>query len=135
VGDNILYTLYFTDDQIVIPQDKDYLTYMVRKPQEAYEQRGQIINKRKCQCMIFGNNDKEDLPLEDNYISGVDKCKYLGVLFTKNSKSNEEINNRVDNGRNIIWSLNSILWDKSLRKITKKRIYKTMVQSVMIYGA
>jgi hypothetical protein len=84
--------------------------------------------------MIFGNNEKEVLPLEDDYISGVDKCKYFGVIFAKNSKSNEEINNTVNKGRNIIRSLNSILQDKSLRNIIKKRIYETMVQSVMIYG-
>jgi hypothetical protein len=42
------------------------------------------------------HNEKENLPLEDNYISTVDKCKYLGVLFTKNGNSNEETNNTVN---------------------------------------
>jgi hypothetical protein len=68
-------------------------------------------------------------------LTGVDKCKYLGALFTKNSNSNEEINNGVNKGRNVIRSLNSILWDKSLRKKTKKRMYEAMVWNVMIYGA
>jgi heterodisulfide reductase subunit C len=36
---------------------------------------------------------------------------------------------------NVVRSLNSILWDKSLRKLTKKRINKTVVQSVMTCGA
>jgi hypothetical protein len=33
VGNDILYALYFTDDQIVIAKDKDNLSYMVRKLQ------------------------------------------------------------------------------------------------------
>jgi hypothetical protein len=33
---------------------------------------------------------KKDLPLEDDYMSGMDKCKYLGVVFIKNGNSNEE---------------------------------------------
>jgi hypothetical protein len=41
--------------------------------------------------MIFGNNEKADLPVDDDYISGGDKCKYLGFLFTENSNSSEEI--------------------------------------------
>jgi hypothetical protein len=90
-----------------------------------------LINK-KSEC-VFGNNEKELLPSEDVYVSGVDKCKYLEVLFSKNGNGNE-INNGVNNGRNIIRSLNSILQDKSLRKITRKRIYYTLVQSVTIYG-
>jgi hypothetical protein len=83
VEDDILYILYFTDDQRVIAEDKDNLSYVVRKLQDAHEHRGLIINKRKSEYMIFGNNEKEYLPLEDNYISGADKCKYLGDLFTK----------------------------------------------------
>jgi hypothetical protein len=104
---------------------------MIRKLQEACEKRCIIINKKKSEHMIFGSNEKEDLPLEDEYISGVDKCKYLWVLFTKNDDSNEEINNKVNKGRNIK-SVNSTLRDKNLRKITKKRIYKTMAKKVMM---
>jgi hypothetical protein len=33
VGDDILHALYFTDDQIVIAEDKDNISYMVRKIQ------------------------------------------------------------------------------------------------------
>jgi hypothetical protein len=43
---------------------------MVRKLQEAHKQRGIIIiNKKKSEYMIFGNREKEDLPLEDDYIN------------------------------------------------------------------
>jgi hypothetical protein len=70
------------------------------------------------------HNEKENLPLEDDYISTADKCKYLGVLFTKNGNSKKEINNTVNKDRNIIRALNSILCDKSLRKITKKKYTK-----------
>jgi hypothetical protein len=42
--------------------------------------------------VIFGNNDKEDLPLENDYISGVDKCKYFRVLFNKTGYSSHNNN-------------------------------------------
>jgi hypothetical protein len=93
VGDNILYTLYFTVNQKVIAEDKDDLSYIVRKPQEAYEQRGLIINKKNSEYVIFGNNKEENLPLEDDYISREDKCKYLGILCNKNDNSTKEIKN------------------------------------------
>jgi hypothetical protein len=83
VRDNILYTLYFANDQTVITKYIDDLSYMVRKLQEAYEQRSLIINTKKSEYMIFGNNEKEDLPLKDAYISGVDKCKYFRVRLGK----------------------------------------------------
>jgi hypothetical protein len=82
------YTLYFTDDQIVIAEDKDNLSYITRKLQEAYEHRGLLTNKKYE--YIFGNNaKKKDLTLEDYYISVVHKCKYLGVLLNKTGYSSE----------------------------------------------
>jgi hypothetical protein len=105
---------------------------MVRKLQEAYEQRGIIINKNKSEYLIFENNEKEDLPLEDICVSGEDKCKYMGALFTKDGCSNEDINNRANKGRNVIRSVNSVLWNESLRTVTKKRMYKAVAQSVVI---
>jgi hypothetical protein len=62
--------------------------------------------------MIFGNNENEHPFLEDDYMSGVDKCKCLGVLMNIDGNSNGEINNRVNKGRNIIRSLNSILQER-----------------------
>jgi hypothetical protein len=56
VGDDILCTLYFADSQIIIAKIKHCLSYVVRKLQEACEQRGIIINKRKYEYTIFANN-------------------------------------------------------------------------------
>jgi hypothetical protein len=39
----------------------------VRKLQEAKEQIGLIINKKKCEYVTSGNNAKEPLPLEDDF--------------------------------------------------------------------
>jgi hypothetical protein len=63
---------------------------MVRKLQDSYEQRSLIINKRQSEYMIFGNNEKEDPPLENDYTSREDKCKHFGVVFTKSGNSNEK---------------------------------------------
>jgi hypothetical protein len=53
---DILHTVYITDNQVVIAEDKDDLSYMVRKLQEAYEHRVLIINKGDlniCYLMIM----------------------------------------------------------------------------------
>jgi hypothetical protein len=93
---------------------------MVRELQEAYEKRGVIINKNKCDYMIFGGNKKDDLLLEGDYVRRVGKCKYFGFLLNKNGNSNEEISNRVNKGRNITRSLNSVSWRK-LEKDNKEK--------------
>jgi hypothetical protein len=55
----------------------------------------------------------------------------LGVVLNKNGDSKEEINNRAKKGSNIVRSLNAILRDQSVRKMTKKIMNKTVVQRIM----
>jgi hypothetical protein len=55
-------------------------------------------------------------------------------VFSKNATRKKEINNRVKKSGNIIRSLICILWDESLRKITKET-YNTREKRVMIYEA
>jgi hypothetical protein len=96
-------------------EDKDDLNYTARKLQEARKQRGLIINKEKSDYMIFGNNEKEELLPEDDCVSGVGKCKCVGVLSSKNGSSNAA---RIIDETKVetLLSLNSILCDKNLRK-------------------
>jgi hypothetical protein len=58
VGDDILCALYFEGGQMVIAEDRDDLSYVFRKVQEACGQRDMKINKKKSEYMIFGNNEK-----------------------------------------------------------------------------
>lgn len=135
VGDNKLHSLYFADDQVVIAEDEQDLNYMVRKLQEEYERAGLKINFNKCEYLIVGNNTCNTLELEKEQIKGVEKCKYLGVIFNKQGTSNDEIQERIRKGKQAIGALNPILWERNIRKHTKKRIYNTIVKSVVIYGS
>lgn len=135
VGDDTLYSLYFADDQVVIAEDEEDLSYMVRKLHEEYERAGLKMNLNKCEYLIIGSDERNNLPLDNGTIKGVEKCKYLGVLFNKQGTSKDEVQERIIKGRKTIGALNSVLWDKDIRKDTKMRIYKTIVQSVMTYGA
>ena len=68
-------------------------------------------------------------------IRSVEKSKYLGVIFNKQGTSKDEIQERVNKGRIVIRTLNSLLWERSITRNTKKHIYNSMVQSVILYGA
>ncbi|XP_044766695.1 uncharacterized protein LOC123322749 [Coccinella septempunctata] len=68
-------------------------------------------------------------------IKGVEKCKYLGAILNKQGNSKDEIQERINKGRTVTRTLNSLLWDKNITKSTKKHIYRSMVQSVALYGA
>lgn len=45
----------------------------------------------------------------------------MGVTFNKKGNSEEEIVGRINKDRGLITSINPILWNKTLREITKKK--------------
>lgn len=68
VGGDTLFTLFFTDDQIIMAEDEEDLGYMVRKLKEEYENAGLKINMSKCEYLIVGNGETTDLILDEDII-------------------------------------------------------------------
>lgn len=55
IGERNIYSLLFADDQVVLAEDIEDTTYMVRKLMEEYEKWGLEINTEKTQYMTIGN--------------------------------------------------------------------------------
>ena len=136
VRNSHLYTLCFADDQVVIAQDEDDMSYMVRKLQEEYIKAGLEINLKKTEYLAITEDNIKNLTLSDGMeITGTDKFKYLGFTMTKNGSTEEEIKNRLGQTRACIRQLHTIIWNKNIRNETKRMIYHTIVQSIMTYAA
>lgn len=130
-----LYTLCFADDQVVMAQDEEDLSYMLRKLNEEYEKVGLEINLKKTMYMTT-EEDTADLQIEDHLeIKGTNNFKYLGFTLSKNATTEEDINVRLGQTRSCIQQLHSVIWDRNIRKKTKTLIYETIIQSIMTYAA
>jgi hypothetical protein len=49
-----IYSLNFTDDQVLLAQDHDDMEYMARKLKEEYEKMGLTINLEKTKYICMG---------------------------------------------------------------------------------
>ena len=49
----------------------------------------------------MGNEEVKDLKLDVDRIRGVEKSKYLGVIFNKQGSSKDEIQERVNKGQTL----------------------------------
>ena len=132
--DEILFTLLFADDQIVVAADEEDLSYMVRKLEEEYATWGLKINYGKTEYLVIGGL-QEDLQLEGESIRCVEQCKYLGSIFTKEGNCEADIRHRVTQGKKAIRCLNSFFWSPKIQKDTKKRVYNAVVKPITLYGS
>lgn len=136
IRDDHLYTLSFADDQVVIAQDEEDLSYMVRKLEEEYKKNGLEMNLNKTEYLTTSSDALVNLEIEDGrQLKGTDKFKYLGFIISREGTTEEEIKCRVGQSRNTIKQLNQVLWDRQITKSNKMRIYNAIVRSIMTYGA
>lgn len=71
LGDICLYTLQFTDDQVILASDKNDLEYMARKLQEEYEIWGLEMNTQKTKYLPIGTTNTDYIELENSEEVGV----------------------------------------------------------------
>ena len=76
IGNEILYTLLFADDQVLIAEDEDDASYMVRKLKEKNVKWGLEINFQKTEYLAFGEGGN-DLILDNNSIRNTNQFKHL----------------------------------------------------------
>ena len=80
-------------------------------------------------------NSNDVLEIEGNKIKKVNYFKYLGSMIQEDGSTNLEIENRISQGRRAIGILNSLLWSNNIINKTKTMIYKSIVESILIYRA
>ncbi|CAG9840007.1 unnamed protein product, partial [Diabrotica balteata] len=59
--------------------------------------------------------------------------KYLGITISQDETLEKAIREINTSGRKAIIMLNNILWDQSISKRNKNRIYETIVKSITLY--
>jgi hypothetical protein len=94
---------------------------------------GLKINYGKTEYL--GTDHSEELQINGNTIPTVKQFKYLGSIVQENGSSELEIDKRISETRRDISMLNSVLWNRNILHSTKLLIYKSIVKSILTYGA
>lgn len=136
LDDNItLYTLQFADDQVLMAQDQEDIEYMTRKIKQDYEKWGLSLNLEKTVYWTLGSTHDVLTMETGEIIRTAEDIKYLGTTIGKQGFYEKECETRIIKGRKILGALNPVIWDPNISRKTKFRIYKSMIESVALYGA
>ncbi|XP_073969247.1 uncharacterized protein [Rhodnius prolixus] len=135
VGEETLYTLQFEDDQMLIAEDEEDLTYMLRKLLAAYSEWGLEVNKSKTQYMVVGGSSPTSLNVDDWQLHPCSEFKYLGAWISATGSSELDIQKKIVKGKLAIQLLNSVLWSKSIRMEIKKRLFHVFLANITLYAA
>lgn len=134
INDACLYTLLFADDQILIANDEDDVTYMLRKLIDEYTKWGLRINFNKTQYLCIGEQPR-NIRVDSGIVRHCTEYKYLGSIISQERGSQYDIENRIKQGKMVIRQLNGLLWSPKITKGVKRNLYRAIVEPIATYGA
>ena len=127
----------YADDTSLIANNEQELQELLCSLKTHSEQRGLFINKKKTKIMTFSKSltpPKCNINLDNEKIEQVNYFEYLGSLLTSNCRCDKDITRRIAIAKKAFLDKKQIVTNKTVSIVTKKKLIKAYVWSVLLYG-
>jgi Reverse transcriptase (RNA-dependent DNA polymerase) len=135
VGGELSKDVRFADDQGMVASTEQGLKKVMDGLNEAAKTYDMKINVKKTKTMVVSREEGRtaNIIIDGQNVEQVKKFKYLGAIMTENGTCIEEVKARIGMAKEA-FSRTKELVTKGLKKELKKRLVKTLVWSVALYG-
>ena len=125
----------FADDQAMVANTERGLQRIMDETNRVSKSYGMRINIKKTKVMKIGRTPSNmQIILDGEVIQQVEEFKYLGSLISANGYSEKDIRVRIAMAKTTFSKLKTVLTG-GLKQELKKRLVKTLVWSVIMYGS
>ena len=138
VGGWNINNLRYADDTVLISDSEGQLQEMFNKVKTDSEEKGLNINAAKTKVMVFTKDQQPPnvvLMCNNKQAEQVNSFNYLGSTVTSDARCMKEIKKRINLAKQSFISMKPMLTNRKLSIKTRKRLIKTHVWSVLLYGA
>lgn len=130
-----LSNLRFADDVVVLANNKEELTKMLKELYEESKKAGLEMNLIKTKYITNTEDGNEDIRIDnDRSIKAAEDVIYLGQTISATNRREKEITRRIKIGWNKYWALKRIFKTNLSLKI-KSKVFNTCIIPAMNYGA
>ena len=136
VGGKLIKALRFADDQAMMAGSQEGLQKMMDRLNRISMEYDMRINIKKTKVMKIsrGGTETVRITLNGELIEQVKNFCYLGSTITEDAKCHVEIKRRIAMGKDAFYKRGELLRGR-LNKNLKKRLIKTLIWSVVLYGS
>jgi Reverse transcriptase (RNA-dependent DNA polymerase) len=136
VGGSWIKALRFADDQAMMARSQKGLQDMMNRLNKTSNDYGMRINIKKTKVMRIskGKETAVRIQIEGKKTKQLKEFCYLGSMITTDAKCHREIKRRIALGKEAFTKRRELLRGKINRNL-KKRMIKTLVWSVVLYGS
>jgi hypothetical protein len=136
VGGQLIKTIRFADDKAVTASSQRGLQQLMDNVDRVTQDYGMKINvkKTKVMCIARKTGGKVCITIDGQKVEQVSQFRYLGSLISEDGYCEKDIRTRIGMGKSAFMAKKKLL-NSNINMELKKRIIKSMVWSVMLYGA
>lgn len=141
-------TIFNKSTQILAyADDVDIITRTIRQAKETFttfeaaaNNMGLHVNEQKTKFMAATKNQRvrdigQNITINDHNFEGVREFEYLGATITVDNNNSAEIRRRIMLANRCYFGLSKYLRNRNLSRITKIRLYRTLIIPVLMYGS
>jgi hypothetical protein len=130
--------LAYADNIVVLSQSKVHMIETFNKIETEAKKFVLKVNNKKTKIMQLTRNriiHPETLMINNHVFEIVDEFKYLGSTVNNSNNISNEIQYRIMLGNKCYFSLIILLKSKNISTVAKCKLYKTVIQPIVTYGA
>ena len=135
VGGELLKDVRFADDQGMIVGSNDGLQRLMESLNRAAGRYDMKINIKKTKTMVVSRKGGGivDIQLDGKKVEQVKKFRYLGSMISEDGRCIDDVKSRIGMAKDAFHKTKELL-TKSLSKSIKKRMMKSLIWPVALYG-
>ena len=140
VGGRLIKALRFADDQAMLAKTQEGLQRMMDQLNLTSKKYNMRINISKTKSMKIGREEEEvtvKIKINGEEVEQVKSFCYLGSMMTADARCQNDIKQRIALGKDAFTKRGELMRGEAggLNKSLKKRLIKTLVWSVALYGS
>ena len=136
IGGRNISNARYADDTALIAQSPMEMQQLLDKVNAAGAQRLLKLNVKKTKLMTIGDvPDDINIRVNNDPVEKVKQFKYLGSLKSSDGDCSKDVNARIAMAKRRMCELTTLWKDRSIPVALKMRLVKTLVWTVLSYGA
>ncbi|MCP4337615.1 MAG: reverse transcriptase family protein, partial [Desulfobulbaceae bacterium] len=129
--------LLFADDTVLLSDNEWELQGLVNMFRTVCERRNLKVNVGKSKVMVFERGAATDceVRLNGQVMANVSSFKYLGSVMSKDGGLEDEMQERVQQGKRVVGTLKSVTRNRAMSMEVKKTLHDSVVIPTLTYGS
>ena len=129
-----IFILMYADDTVLFANTYQDLQHSLNKYNEYCKLWKLNVNVTKTKIMYFGRKGNYNFYLNNDQVEIVDSFKYLGVVFSRNGRFLNAINDNIEKARKGLLTLRRTFREKFIPIDCQIEMFEKVIEPILLYG-